>query len=99
MRVPVPGSMWVRPGASSLIAGVGYTRVHECAAPLESPVFSKQGVLMGAVLSRKVVTTEASLSGWGGLHDGLADSRVCRGAGGLQEGRSAVRLLGRSSQG
>lgn len=37
--------------------------------------FLSEGVTMGLVLSRKVVTTDASLSGWGATHEG----RVARG--------------------
>ncbi|XP_038126440.1 uncharacterized protein LOC119773526 [Cyprinodon tularosa] len=35
-----------------------------------APSFLTQGVPMGTVSSRKVVTTDASLSGWGGIHEG-----------------------------
>ncbi|XP_038146283.1 uncharacterized protein LOC119786801 [Cyprinodon tularosa] len=34
--------------------------------------FLTQGVPMGTVSSRKVVTTDASLSGWGGIHEGMS---------------------------
>ncbi|XP_029937836.1 uncharacterized protein LOC115380768 [Myripristis murdjan] len=37
-----------------------------------APSFLTRGVPMGPVLSRKVVTTDASLSGWGGIHEGRA---------------------------
>lgn len=30
--------------------------------------FLDQGVTMGSVLTRKVITTDTSLSGWGGIH-------------------------------
>ncbi|TKS65923.1 hypothetical protein D9C73_028580 [Collichthys lucidus] len=35
-----------------------------------APSFLTQGVSMGTVSSRKVVTTDASLSGWGGIFEG-----------------------------
>ena len=44
----------------------------ECARALRrwrAPSFLTQGVPMGDVLSRKVVTTDASLTGWGGIHE------------------------------
>jgi len=34
------------------------------------PVFLVRSVPMGTVLSRKVITTDACLSGWGGLYEG-----------------------------
>ncbi|KAK5924745.1 hypothetical protein CgunFtcFv8_017331 [Champsocephalus gunnari] len=34
------------------------------------PTFLVRGVPMGAVLSRKVVTTDACLTGWGGIYEG-----------------------------
>ncbi|KAK5921139.1 hypothetical protein CgunFtcFv8_024866 [Champsocephalus gunnari] len=34
------------------------------------PTFLVRGVPMGAVLSRKVVTTDACLGGWGGIYEG-----------------------------
>ena len=35
-----------------------------------APFFLTQGVSMGTVSFRKVVTTDASLSGWGGIYEG-----------------------------
>ena len=34
------------------------------------PAFLSEGVIMGTVASRQVITTDASLSGWGATHDG-----------------------------
>ena len=34
--------------------------------------FLSEGVIMGMVVSRKVITTDASLSGWGATHEGRA---------------------------
>ena len=45
----------------------------ECVTALRhwrTPSFLTQGVPMGTVSFRKVVTTDASLSGWGGVHEG-----------------------------
>lgn len=45
----------------------------ECARALRHwwvPCFLSHGVPMGSVLSRKVITTDASLSGWSGTHAG-----------------------------
>ena len=57
----------VRHGARRLLVTQGCT---EALRHWRAPHFLTQGVPMGAVLSRKVVTTDASLSGWGGLHGG-----------------------------
>ena len=57
----------VRHGARRLLVTHGCT---EALRHWRAPRFLTQGVSMGAVLSRKVVTTDASLSGWGGLHEG-----------------------------
>lgn len=49
----------------------------DCAAALHcwrNPTFLTQGVSLGAVTARKVVTTDASLTGWGATHEGRAVS-------------------------
>ncbi|XP_039904294.1 uncharacterized protein LOC120744181 [Simochromis diagramma] len=49
----------------------------DCAAALHcwrNPTFLTQGVSLGAVTARKVVTTDASLTGWGSTHEGRAVS-------------------------
>ncbi|XP_041931407.1 LOW QUALITY PROTEIN: uncharacterized protein LOC121695003 [Alosa sapidissima] len=49
-----------------------------CAAlrPWKRPLFLTEGTTMGAVLHRKVVTTDASLSGWGATHEGRSINGV-----------------------
>ena len=42
----------------------------ECWSHRGVPSFLTHRVPMGSVLSRKVVTTDASLMGWGGIHKG-----------------------------
>ena len=44
--------------------------------PWSNAAFLSQGVRVGAVISRKVITTDASLKGWGALHEGRAASGV-----------------------
>lgn len=44
---------------------------------------------MGAVLSRKVITTDASLTGWGNVHD----KRIVRGSWSATLQRSHINFL------
>ncbi|XP_059199216.1 uncharacterized protein LOC131979287 [Centropristis striata] len=53
------------------------------------PSFLTRGVPMGSVLSRKVVTTDASLTGWGGIHEG----RSVRGVWSVGLQRSHINFL------
>ncbi|XP_059205256.1 uncharacterized protein LOC131984458 [Centropristis striata] len=53
------------------------------------PSFLTRGVPMGSVLSRKVVTTDASLTGWGGIHEG----RSVRGVWSVGLQRSDINFL------
>lgn len=62
-RVPVLGGcLWARSGTSWRMEVAGHTQVLQGAVPVEIPFFLTQGVPMEAVLSRKVVTTDASLT-------------------------------------
>lgn len=54
--------------------GAGHTQVRFGAVSLTSPVVSYAGATDGAILSRKVVPTDASLTGWGGIHEGRSVS-------------------------
>ncbi|XP_041860863.1 uncharacterized protein LOC121652254 [Melanotaenia boesemani] len=57
--------------------------------PWRIPAFLTQGVPMGSILSRKVVTTDASLTGWGGIHEG----RTVRGRWSVGLQRSHINFL------
>ncbi|XP_038147769.1 uncharacterized protein LOC119787801 [Cyprinodon tularosa] len=39
-------------------------------SPWKSPTFLNTGVTMGTIQTRKVITTDASLTGWGATHEG-----------------------------
>lgn len=76
----------VRHGARKVLVTSG------CARALRHwrvPSFLTRGVPMGAVMARKVVTTDASLSGWGGLHEG----RSVRGRWSVDLQRSHINFL------
>lgn len=74
---------WV---ATHGLEGDGHTRVlRQCRAPS----FLPQGVAMGAVLSRKVVTTDGSLTGWASGHEG----RGMRGSWGMGFNRLHIHFL------
>lgn len=62
-RVPVLGGcLWARSGTSWRMEVAGHTQVRQGAVPVEIPFFLTQGAPMETVLSRKVVTTDASLT-------------------------------------
>ncbi|XP_059182347.1 uncharacterized protein LOC131961092 [Centropristis striata] len=70
----------------------GARMVPGCARSLRHwrvPSFLTRGVPMGSVLSRKVVTTDASLTGWGGIHEG----RSVRGVWSVGLQRSHINFL------
>ncbi|XP_075307052.1 uncharacterized protein LOC142368762 [Odontesthes bonariensis] len=76
----------VRHGARRVLVTPG------CARALRHwrvPSFLTHGVPMGSVLSRKVVTTDASLTGWGGIHEG----RSVRGRWSVDLQRSHINFL------
>lgn len=44
--------------------------MHECSPSLESPIISQDRKPLGPVISKKVVTTDAPLTGWGAVFEG-----------------------------
>lgn len=55
-----------KPCASPCMEGVGHTRVHAGTAPVQGPVVSGSGGSIGCCpVQKRVVTTDATLTGWG----------------------------------
>ena len=81
--------MRARSRASWRTEGAGHTGVHQGAAPLASLILSDPRGAHGPVLSRKVVTTDACLTGWGGIHEG----RSVRGRWDVDLQRSHINFL------
>ncbi|XP_062286992.1 uncharacterized protein LOC133992289 [Scomber scombrus] len=76
----------VRHGARRVLVTPGCVRALR---HWQAPSFLTRGVPMGSVLSRKVVTTDASLTGWGGIHEG----RSVRGRWSVDLQRSHINFL------
>ncbi|XP_053173996.1 uncharacterized protein LOC128357652 [Scomber japonicus] len=76
----------VRHGARRVLVTPGCVRALR---HWRAPYFLTRGVPMGSVLSRTVVTTDASLTGWGGIHEG----RSMRGRWSVDLQRSHINFL------
>lgn len=62
-----------------LMAGPPHTVLHSCFCALSTwlvPLFLQQGVKMGSVYSRQIITTDTSLTGWGTVFKGRTGCHV-----------------------